>query len=136
MDLSLSMSACTKSREVIATACIATTHPDHPKPSAFFPICFIRQHPEICAFPSREFYDGKLRTGYSSLWGGELLSFWPNHPSIAERPVPHLLVDVRGEEETLTVTTDQGNERSKSNRLEAEKVVCSADWFLFLFLTP
>jgi hypothetical protein len=42
---------------------------------------------------------------------------------VTNNPVPHLLVDVRGEEETLTVSTDDGNERSKSNRLEAEKVV-------------
>ena len=58
-----------------------------------------------------------------------MLPFWPKHPLIPDRPVPHLLVDVRGEEETLTVTTDQGNERSKSNRPEADKVVCSADKF-------
>ena len=52
-----------------------------------------------------------------------MLPFWPNHPLIPDRTVPHLLVDVRGEEETLTVTTDQGNERSKSNSLEVDKVV-------------
>ena len=91
--------------------------------SFLFYFCFIYKHPEICAFPSKEFYKNELKTGYSLLWGGELLPFWPGHPLIPDRPVPHLLVDVRGEEETLTVTTDEGNERSKSNSLEADKVV-------------
>ena len=57
---------------------------------------------------------------------GLQLPFWPKHPSpnlSDDLLVPHLLVDVRGEEETLTVTTDDGNERSKSNSLEADKVV-------------
>ncbi|XP_076462248.1 3'-5' exoribonuclease HELZ2-like isoform X2 [Babylonia areolata] len=82
-----------------------------------------RMHPEICAFPSREFYEGGLKTGYSTLWGGELLPLWPSDPMIPKRQVPHLLINVCGEEEMLTVNTDQGNERSKSNSLEAEKVI-------------
>ena len=83
--------------------------------------CF--QHPEICAFPAEEFYDNKLLTRVSDLWDGYVLSFWPHYQPDSQDHVPHLLVDVRGEEETLTVTTDQGNERSKSNSLEADKVV-------------
>ena len=59
---------------------------------------------------------------------GLQLPFWPKYsssPNLSDDLllVPHLLVDVRGEEETLTVTTDDGNERSKSNSLEADKVV-------------
>ncbi|KAL8586098.1 hypothetical protein ACOMHN_065061 [Nucella lapillus] len=87
-----------------------------------------RMHPEICAFPSHEFYEGKLKTGYSSLWGGELLPLWPRNPMNQwprnpDKQVPHLLINVQGEEEMLTVNTDQGNERSKSNSLEADKVI-------------
>ena len=83
--------------------------------------CF--QHPEICAFPAKEFYDNKLLTRESPLWNSYVLPFWPHYQPYSPAHVPHLLVDVRGEEETLTVTTDQGNERSKSNSLEADKVV-------------
>ncbi|KAK7490439.1 hypothetical protein BaRGS_00018225 [Batillaria attramentaria] len=86
-----------------------------------------RMHPQICAFPSKEFYDGRLETGYSKLWSADPLPFWPTLPwadqKVLQQRVPHILVDVRGEEETLTVTTDEGNERSKSNALEAEKVI-------------
>ncbi|XP_070195168.1 3'-5' exoribonuclease HELZ2-like isoform X1 [Littorina saxatilis] len=84
-----------------------------------------RMHPQICAFPSKEFYENKLETGRSILWTGTPLSFWPRHPisNLADKVTPHILVDVRGVEETLSVTTEDGNERSKSNALEAEKVV-------------
>ncbi|XP_070195199.1 3'-5' exoribonuclease HELZ2-like isoform X2 [Littorina saxatilis] len=82
-----------------------------------------RMHPEICAFPSEEFYGGELKTGNSLLWGGDLLPFWPRHPLDPNIPVPHLLINVRGEEKLLSVSTEQGNERSKSNSLEADKVI-------------
>ena len=35
-------------------------------------------------------------------------------------------MDVQGEEATLTVATEEGNERSKSNAAEADKVVSIA----------
>jgi hypothetical protein len=42
---------------------------------------------------------------------------------LALQAIPRLLVDVRGVEDTLTVSTDEGNEQSKSNAMEADKVV-------------
>ena len=47
----------------------------------------------------------------------EPLSLWrvPN--------VPHMFCHVEGEEETLQVTTDEGNQQSKSNKAEVEQVV-------------
>ncbi|KAK7490446.1 hypothetical protein BaRGS_00018232 [Batillaria attramentaria] len=81
-----------------------------------------RMHPQICEFPSQEFYEGKLKTRFRYREGEQPLPFWPRHPGTPEE-VPHILVDVRGEEETLTVSTDEGNEKSKSNVLEAEKVM-------------
>ncbi|PVD23135.1 hypothetical protein C0Q70_16398 [Pomacea canaliculata] len=80
-----------------------------------------RMHPEICAFPSNEFYEGKLQSSPITTRSKFILPIWPLHPQTSE-PVPHILVDVRGEEETLTVSTDEGNERSKSNFAEADKV--------------
>jgi len=94
----------------------------------------IFQHPQICMFPSTEFYHDRLYTDFSISWTKEPLPFWPEnteyhlattkvlqHP--ANQVLPHVFVDVRGMEETLTVATDEGNERSKSNALEADKVV-------------
>ena len=67
-------------------------------------------------------------------WTEEPLPFWPVnqdyhlattkvllHPT--NEVLPHVFVDVRGEEEALTVATEEGSERSKSNALEADKVV-------------
>lgn len=63
------------------------------------------------------FYNGQLITDRSvNDRQGDPLPFWPER-------VPHIFVDVHGEEETLTVTSDEGNERSKSNEMEAQKVV-------------
>lgn len=92
------------------------------------------QHPQICAFPSYKFYGENLKTGFSRLWQDKPLPFWPTNPDYnpgagdltgdpANVAIPHIFVDVRGDEETLTVTTDEGNERSTSNALEIEKVV-------------
>ena len=85
-------------------------------------------------FPSSEFYHDRLYTGLSQSWTKEPLPFWPENTEYhlatttvlhnpANRVLPHVFVDVRGAEETLTVATDEGNERSKSNALEADKVV-------------
>nr|KAG5702199.1 hypothetical protein BaRGS_033911 [Batillaria attramentaria] len=79
-----------------------------------------RMHPKICEFPSEEFYNGKLVTKRSSKWMGEPLSVWPLTPYREE--IPHILVNVKGTEETLTVSTDEGNERSKFNAQEIAKV--------------
>ncbi|KAK7490454.1 hypothetical protein BaRGS_00018240, partial [Batillaria attramentaria] len=79
-----------------------------------------RMHPKICEFPSEEFYNGKLVTKRSSKWMGEPLNVWPLTPYREE--IPHILVNVKGTEETLTVSTDEGNERSKFNAQEVAKV--------------
>ncbi|XP_046567930.1 LOW QUALITY PROTEIN: helicase with zinc finger domain 2-like [Haliotis rubra] len=91
-----------------------------------------RMHPKICMFPSNQFYDGKLLTGPDQIndarWyiAGEELSIWP------EKTNPKVFCHVEGEETTLTVSTEEGNEQSKSNMKEVEKVV---DVFLYLVRT-
>lgn len=47
--------------------------------------------------------------------------FWPKDGSNKE--IPHIMVDVQGEEIMLTVSSEEGNERSFSNSDEANKVV-------------
>ncbi|XP_071117015.1 3'-5' exoribonuclease HELZ2-like [Haliotis cracherodii] len=92
------------------------------KDAAFLNIQY-RMHPEICKFPSSQFYQGNLRTEDSrperAAWyiaPGQELSIWPVTTN------PKVFCHVVGKEETLTVTTQEGNEQSKSNRKEAEKV--------------
>ncbi|XP_046355409.2 helicase with zinc finger domain 2-like isoform X1 [Haliotis rufescens] len=92
-----------------------------------------RMHPKICKFPSDQFYDAKLITGPDRIeearWyiaPRQELSIWP------EKTNPKVFCHVDGEETTLTVSTEEGNEQSKSNMKEVEKVV---DVFLYLVKT-
>ena len=55
----------------------------------------------------------------------KVINFWPNHT--AKQYVPIAFCNVVGEEKELVVTTDEGNERSKSNKKEKEKVVCQRE---------
>jgi superfamily I DNA and/or RNA helicase len=73
-----------------------------------------RMHEEICSFPSRHFYEGKLKTAKSVKRRNvheSSLQFWPQGPKL-----PILFCDFVGEEETKLG-------RSKFNPMEAAKVV-------------
>ncbi|XP_062574961.1 helicase with zinc finger domain 2-like isoform X5 [Saccostrea cucullata] len=85
---------------------------------AVFLNCQYRMHPRICDFPSNKFYKGNLETMPSVAWKvDEPLSLWrvPN--------VPQMFCHVEGEEESLSVTTEEGNQQSKSNKAEVKEVV-------------
>ncbi|CAH1780780.1 unnamed protein product [Owenia fusiformis] len=77
-----------------------------------------RMHPSICEFPSNEFYNGNLKT-HPSQGRNEMTSldkmkdFWPGGGD--NRAV---FLNVSGEEKTLTITCEEGNEQSKSNEME------------------
>jgi len=74
------------------------------------------QHESICEFPSKEFYDKKLKTDSSvSLQFCSLEKFWPNN----NKNCPIVFCDLEGKEEDYP----KGYQESKSNRIEAEKVV-------------
>ncbi|WAR23838.1 HELZ2-like protein [Mya arenaria] len=77
-----------------------------------------RMHPQICEFPSHTFYDKKLQTRHG-LWRDNPLRIWPADQYVS---YPHVLIHVEGEEKTLTVSTEDGNEHSKSNELEMEEL--------------
>ncbi|KAK6179132.1 hypothetical protein SNE40_011557 [Patella caerulea] len=82
-----------------------------------------RMHPNICKFPSTQFYDGKLETGFS-------LSREIDRPlRILPEDTVMMFYHVEGVEESLTVNTDEGHENSKSNKAEADKVI---DLFLHM----
>ena len=72
----------------------------------------------MCEFPSKYFYKGKLETAHSVLNRTPVDVTWPNGDRY-----PFAFHHVEGTEETLVVTTDRGNENSKKNQEEIEKVV-------------
>ena len=75
----------------------------------------------LCSFPSKRFYDGELETKKAKGWTHDSLAYiWPSYN---KRIYPHVLIPVEGEERSLTVATEEGNEHSKSNLAEVEVVV-------------
>ncbi|XP_016431351.1 helicase with zinc finger domain 2-like [Sinocyclocheilus rhinocerous] len=73
-----------------------------------------RMQEDICAFPSKEFYKGKLKTGTSP------------KPSLflsKSRKTCIVFGHVEGKEKSLVVRTERGNENSKANVEEAKEVV-------------
>ncbi|CAH1274496.1 HELZ2 [Branchiostoma lanceolatum] len=80
-----------------------------------------RMHEAICSFPSRTFYENKLRTHQS-------VTARPRHPTLdglwpggANRPTA--FCHVVGREEVQTVATAEGNQMSRSNEMEADMAV-------------
>ncbi|KAI1890439.1 hypothetical protein AGOR_G00153720 [Albula goreensis] len=75
-----------------------------------------RMHESICEFPSQEFYYGRLKTGRRN-----------HRPSVlqtkSQQLTPILFGHVLGEEISLVVSTERGNENSKANVAEAEQAV-------------
>lgn len=76
-----------------------------------------RMHRDICAFPSMEFYQNRLKT-------------WPNlqrQPSVLGHPrknsCPVIFGHMQGHEKSLLVCTEEGNENSKANLEEVDRVV-------------
>lgn len=76
-----------------------------------------RMHEGICAFPSMEFYHNKLRT-----WQG--LRRLPSVLGHAQKESCCVIFGhVQGHEQSLLVSTDEGNENSKANQEEVKEVV-------------
>ncbi|XP_045159228.1 helicase with zinc finger domain 2-like isoform X2 [Mercenaria mercenaria] len=84
-----------------------------------------RMNPQICRFPSEKFYDNALIT-MPGLWKTSRMHIWPKHMKTS---YPHIFVHVEGEEKVLTVTTEDGNEQSKSNALEIDEVIKVYSYF-------
>ncbi|CAH1274458.1 HELZ2 [Branchiostoma lanceolatum] len=80
-----------------------------------------RMHEAICSFPSRMFYENKLRTHQS-------VTARPRYPTLdrlwpggVNRPTA--FCHVVGREEVQTVATAEGNQMSRSNETEADMAV-------------
>ncbi|KAI1890441.1 hypothetical protein AGOR_G00153740 [Albula goreensis] len=73
-----------------------------------------RMHEDICEFPSKESYDGRLKTGVHRDKSVLMTSNKNRHIVFGH---------VTGLEVSLMVTTEKGNENSKANREESEIAV-------------
>ncbi|KAK9973867.1 hypothetical protein ABG768_024568 [Culter alburnus] len=73
-----------------------------------------RMQEDICEFPSKEFYAGKLKTGTRPK---------PSLFHTTSRQTYIVFGHVEGQEKSLVVSTERGNENSKANVEEAEEVV-------------
>ncbi|XP_032369029.1 helicase with zinc finger domain 2 isoform X3 [Etheostoma spectabile] len=77
-----------------------------------------RMHEDICKFPSEEYYEGKLQTGV-------------DQPSsvlrVDSKTMPIVFGDIKGETISLVVNTAKGNENSKANQKERDKVIDIAE---------
>ncbi|KAK3609924.1 hypothetical protein CHS0354_036694 [Potamilus streckersoni] len=82
-----------------------------------------RMNPGLCQFPSKKFYNSRLITEENDdrvLWKDGIrnpLSIW------RDAFKPHIICHVEGEETALKASTEEGNEHSRSNLKEIEKVV-------------
>ncbi|XP_073708722.1 LOW QUALITY PROTEIN: 3'-5' exoribonuclease HELZ2-like [Garra rufa] len=73
-----------------------------------------RMQEDICEFPSKEFYDGKLKTKTSTK---------PKLFHTTSRQTCIVFGHVEGKEKRLVVPTERGNENSNANLEEAEEVI-------------
>ena len=87
---------------------------------SLFEFLFDLQHQEICKFPSQHFYNRELKTA-NIRSSDELLDIWPRYGT------PMVFCHVEGAEKSLSVSTAEGNEQSKSNEAEKEEAV---SWFM------
>ncbi|XP_070758361.1 3'-5' exoribonuclease HELZ2-like [Enoplosus armatus] len=77
-----------------------------------------RMHKDICEFPSNEYYGGNLKTGVE-----QPVSVL----RVGSRTVPIVFGDIQGKTISLVVNTAKGNENSKANQEEREKVIDIAE---------
>ncbi|KAL4236479.1 helicase [Mactra antiquata] len=86
-----------------------------------------RMNPQICRFPSMQFYKGSLITKGGPWCLPSPMQIWSTqrHKTNFQKMItyPHVLVHVEGEEKVLTVTMEDGNEQSRSNMTEIKKVI-------------
>ena len=81
------------------------------------------QHEAICDFPSKHFYDGRLKTALSVKTRGRgIVNLWPAQ-QLRGKDWPVVFCHVEGKEESTIFKSAQSNEQSKSNMEEVMKAV-------------
>lgn len=77
-------------------------------------MCAFFKHKDICKFPSKEFYEGNLKTGVEQ----------PNSIiCVEDKSMPIVFGHIEGTTISLIVSTAKGNENSKANKEEKNRVV-------------
>ena len=88
-------------------------------PNDRFPV----QHEAICDFPSKHFYDGRLKTALSVKTRGRgIVNLWPAQ-QLRGKDWPVVFCHVEGKEESTIFKSAQSNAQSKSNMKEVMKAV-------------
>ncbi|NXF12031.1 HELZ2 Helicase, partial [Smithornis capensis] len=76
-----------------------------------------RMHKSICEFPSQEFYETRLKTCSQLYWKPSVLYHRDNGCC------PIIFGHVEGKEQSLMISTEEGNENSKANPEEVAQAV-------------
>ncbi|NXA03504.1 HELZ2 Helicase, partial [Sapayoa aenigma] len=76
-----------------------------------------RMHKSICEFPSQEFYKSRLKTCPQLYWKPSVLHHRDNSCC------PIIFGHVEGKEQSLMISTEEGNENSKANPEEVAQAV-------------
>ncbi|XP_054029482.1 helicase with zinc finger domain 2 [Dryobates pubescens] len=76
-----------------------------------------RMHKNICEFPSQQFYEGKLKTWSQLHRRPSIFCHRTNHCC------PVIFGHVEGREQSLIISTEEGNENSKANLEEVQEAV-------------
>ncbi|NXI63086.1 HELZ2 Helicase, partial [Anseranas semipalmata] len=79
-----------------------------------------RMHKNICEFPSQEFYEHRLKTCPQLLHKDSVFYHKEN------RCCPVIFGHIEGKEQSLMISTEEGNENSKANPEEVEQAVRTA----------
>lgn len=77
-----------------------------------------RMHREICEFPSKEYYEGKLQTGVDPPCSALC---------VGDKSMRIIFGDCKGKVISLVVNTAKGNENSKANKEERVRAVAIAE---------
>ncbi|KGL76775.1 Helicase with zinc finger domain 2, partial [Tinamus guttatus] len=76
-----------------------------------------RMHKDICKFPSQEFYERNLKTSPSVFREASVFCHRDN------KCCPIIFGHIEGKEQSLMISTEEGNENSKANPEEVEQAV-------------
>lgn len=90
------------------------------RPQAWMLDTQYRMHKDICKFPSQEFYERRLNTCPQLFRKASVFYHKDN------KCCPIIFGHIEGKEQSLMISTEEGNENSKANLEEVEQAVRTA----------